>query len=294
MTTGNAGLLILVLALAASPLKGQESSLSAGGGPEWKGLGVRFLTRVEPPGANARAQLPGAVLVEGNGVAHHIIDDAAHQRSFGYDLRLEPAADGLSAQVRIEPLNAPYYSVQTGRTMMGLPKYPVIPNVRPGDTVALDLLVNPATGQKIVDYLTLERNSGPAREAAHDFSLADVQLSLNRPRLMVAGKALNLTDNPGTSGAFVWLYLKGHGRFILSLFPNDKFAFQKNGIAEADTLIFHDGATEIRVSCDGPVAPGQGPYNLYVVHEPAWHPYSPSDSIEIGSADEAALIVGKH
>jgi hypothetical protein len=288
-------LLTIALALAASSLQGQESNLSAGGGPAWNGLDVRFLTKLEPPGANARAQLPGAVIGEGNGVAHHIIDDAAHKRSFGYDLRLQPAADGLSAQIRIEPLNAPRYSVQTGWTMIGLPKYPVIPNVRLGDTVALDLLVNPATGQKIVDYLTLERADHPDPNRAHDFSLADVILSLDRPRVLINGKPVESTSDflGGTAAAVVWIYIRGHGRFILSLFPDEKLGFRKNGLTGANALTFRDGATEFRVECSSSVAPGDGPYNLYVVHEAAWHPYSPDDSIEVGSADNAQWIVGK-
>jgi hypothetical protein len=294
MAKGNTAILI-VLALAASSVKGQESKLSAGGGPEWKGLDVRFLTKLEPPGENTRAQFPGAVLGEGKGVAHHIINDDAHKRSFGYDLRLEPAADGLSAQVHIEPLNAPHYSVQAGWTMMGLPKYPVIPNVRVGDTVALDLLVNPATGQKIVDYLTLERADRPDPKRAHDFSLSDVALLLDRPHMLVNGKPVESTGDfqGGTSAAVVWIYLRGHGRFILSLFPNEKLGFQKNGLTGANALTFRDGATEFRVECSSSVAPGDGPYNLYLVHEPAWRPYSSEDPIEVGSADNAEWIVGK-
>jgi hypothetical protein len=295
MAKGNAAILMIALALAASSLQAQESSLTAGGGPEWKGLDVRFLTKVEPPGSNARAQLPGAVLAEGDGVAHHIINDDAHKRSFGYDLRLEPATDGLSAQVRIEPLNAPRYSVQTGWTMMRLPKYPIISNVRLGDTVALDLLVNTATGQKIVDYRTLERADRPDPKRAHDFSLDDVMLSLDRPRVLVNGKPVESTGNflGGTAAAVVWIYLRGHGRFILSLFPNENLGFQKNGLTGANALTFRDGASEFRLECSSSVAPGDGPYNLYIVHEPDWRPYSAADPIEVGSADKAQLIVGK-
>jgi hypothetical protein len=47
-----------------------------------------------------------------------------------------------------------HITFDAGWTFLGLPKYPAIPNVKQGGTVALDLLVNAATGQKVVDYRT--------------------------------------------------------------------------------------------------------------------------------------------
>lgn len=288
---------ILLSVVAAATLYGQKNSIRMDGGPSWKGLSIRFSPKVEPDASDASNELGGTVIdLRGGVVGQRFIDDPVHKHSFGYDVRLEPAPDGNSAQIRVEPLHAGQHAVRSGWTQFGLPaglpKYPVISNLRIGDTVALDLLINPSTGQKIVDYLTLVRTHESDAERAHDFSVADVQLTLDQPRVLVDGKPFGSGAN--TTGAFVWIYIKGRGRFILSLFPNEKFLFEKNGIAEADTLTFHDGATEVRASCNGPVAPGQRPYNLYLVHEPSWRPYSLSDSIEIGSADDAAWIVGKH
>jgi hypothetical protein len=285
---------VILLTLATTTLSGQDNGLGVTD-PSWNGIWIRFVTKVEPSGDYVRDRLGGAVLTE-PGKPHHVIDDPVHKRTFGYDLRLEPSADGNAAQLRIEPLRAPQYSVKNGWTLLGLPRYPVVPNLRIGDTVALDLLVNPATGQKIVDYLTLERADRPPANRAHDFSLADVQLSLDRPRVLTNGKLVESTANfqGGTSAAVVWLYLDGHGRFIMSLFPNDRLGFQKNGTAAGNTLTFRDGPTEYRVECAGAVAPGDGPYNLYVVHEPGWRADSPSVPVELGSAGNAAWITGKH
>lgn len=285
---------VALMALAATALWGQESKLSVSD-PSWKGIEIRFVTRVEPPGQNARGHLPGAVITDA-GRAHHIINDPAHKRSFGYDLRLEPSADGNAVQLRIEPLKfSPElkYSVEPGWTLLAPPKYPVIPNLKVGDTVALDLLVNPATGQKIVDYLTLQRSGGVA--APHDFSLADVELFLNQPRVRVNGKLVEATATyqNGVSGTVVWLYLAGHGRFVVSLFPNEKLGFQKNGVTSADTLTFREGATEYRVECASAIAPGSGPYNLYVVHETGWRARGMEEPFMIGAADKAEWVVGK-
>jgi hypothetical protein len=228
-----------------------------------------------------------------------MINDPAHKRYFGYDVRLEPSEDGNEAQIRIEPLtrtSAGEIAAGSGWTLLSLPKYPVIPNVKVGDTVALDLLVNAATGQKIVDYLTLARRGTPdASQVARDFTLADVELSLMYPRVFVNGKPVEATANApgGTSGAVVWLYLAGHGRFVLSLSQNAKLDFQKIGVAAADALWFREGSTEYRVECGSKVAPGPGAYNLYVAHEADWRPRETGRAFLTGSADNPEWVVGK-
>ena len=288
---------IIFLLLAMTAVWGQESKLSVSD-PAWNGFEVRFLTKVEPPGENAQARLPGAIIVE-QGRAHHLIDDAANKRTFGYDLWVTPEAAGNTVQLRIAPMqfaNGKPYSVQPGWTLIELPKYPVIPKVKTGDTVALDLLVNPATGQKVTDYLTVVRRGEVAPGAARDFSLADVELSLYQPRVLLNGKLVEATANfqNATAGAVVWLYLAGHGRFVLSLFPNEKLGFQKNGVAAAHAFVFREGSTEYRFECANAVAPGSGPYDLYVVHEAGWRPGGVGEPFMIGSADKAEWVVGKH
>ncbi len=262
--------LAFIALIAATAFGAQESNLSVSD-PSWKGMEIRFVVKVEPPGEFPRAQLPGAIFTE-HGRVHHIIDDAAHKRAFAYDLRAEPGADGNTIQIHIEPmkLSSPgLYTVEPGWTLLELPKYPAIPKMKAGDTVALDLLVNPATGQKIVDYLTVARRSDGE---AHDFTLADVELSLQHPRVIVNGKLVESTARfqNGITGQVVWFYLAGHGRFVLSLLPDAKGWSQKRGVVSGNTLTLRAGPTEYRVECDAPIAPGSGPYNLYTIYEPDW------------------------
>lgn len=277
-----------MLAVAAG-LIAQGSGLTVSS-PFWKGLEIGFETRIEPPGT----PLPGGIVV-GLDRAHHLIDDPAHKRAFGYDISLDAAEDGQSAQIRIERLNAPALKVgMEGWTFLELPKYPVIPHVKVGETVALDLLVNTTTGQKVVDYITLRRQGSiDLRRPPRDFTLADVEMTLMQPRLMLNGKSEAVERNGGTSGAVVWLYVAGHGRFIVSLVPNDKLGFVKNGVVSNDGLLFRDGENEFRVECSSKVAPGSGAYNLYVRQERQWRPGG-GVSFLTGSADSADLLVGKH
>lgn len=285
----------VLFVFAAVAAWSQESDLTVGGDPSWKGLQIRFVTKVEPPGANAAGRLPGGIVVE-PGRAHHLINDPAHKSYFAYDISLEPDADGNTARIRIEPLRAVQGNVSgpPGWTLLQLPKYPVIPNVRVGDTVALDLLVNAATGQKIVDYLTLERRGSPKGRESHDFTLADVELTLMQPRVWINGKLEGTYKYPGgVSGSVVWFYLAGHGRFNLSLFPSQKYGFKKNGVVSENTATFRDGTSEYRVESTSAIAPGFGVYNLYVWKEPEFPGLG--EPFSIGSEDaDSHLVVEQH
>jgi hypothetical protein len=108
----------------------------------------------------------------------------------------------------------------------------------------------------------------------------------------VGGKVEPPASAGGFSGAVIWLYIKGRGRFVVSLVPYEKLGFRKNGVVSGYVLLFHDGPVEIRVECSGKVAPGPGAYNLYVLHEPGWRP-SDGALTTMGSADRPEYIVGK-
>jgi hypothetical protein len=169
----------------------------------------------------------------------------------------------------------------------------VIPNVRVGETIAIDLLVNPGTGQRIVDYVTLRRHGDmDLRRPARDFRLSDVELTLLSPRISQDGKGLRDMGGGGVSGAVIWIYVRGHGRFVLSLVPNEKFGFRKDGVVSENGLLFHDGASKFRVECQTRIAPATGNFNLYVVHEAEWRLGQP-DALRIGAADGPEYVISK-
>ncbi|HVY94453.1 MAG TPA: hypothetical protein VHA14_16945 [Bryobacteraceae bacterium] len=282
----------ILLALCVTPLSGQLVVE----GPTWKGLQIEFVTRVEP--GRVMPDFTGSVIDEGvsGPYAQRFIDDPVHHATFGYELRLEPASDGNSATLHIEPLHDPQHVLKNGWSKFGLPtglpKYPVIPNLHVGDTVAIDLLVNPSTGQKLVDYLTLKRRQRPALR--HDFSLADIQLFLDQPDVTAGDKTYPSTSPIGIEGNVVWLYIEGYGRYIFSLFPNEKLGLRRNGGIYNASLTFRDHGINFSVASKSPIVPGNGPYNLYVLSQPLWHPRGPSGPIRIGAASNVESLLEAH
>jgi len=255
----------------------------------WKGLEIVFVSKMEPSGA----ELPGGVFVRSDVVLHSIRDNL-HKRAFCYDVGLDPSADANSAQIRIERCPEDSRAAEgTGWTFLELPKYPVIPRVKVGDTVALDLLVNPVTGQKIVDYLTLRRRGDmDLMRQPRDFQVTDADLRLLDPQVVMDGKPQWSLDGGGVGGPVVWLSVDGLGRFILSLVPNEKLGFRRGGVVSRDGLLIRAAEVEIRVNCSSEIAPGEGAFNLYVLHEPDWRPRGSSDG-RMGSADKPEYILGK-
>lgn len=282
----------ILLALCASGLWGQLIVE----GPTWKGLRIEFETRLEP--GRTLPALTGSVIDEGvsGPFAQRFIDDPVHRTTFGYELRLEPAPDATSATLRIEPLHDPQHVLKNGWSRFGLPtglpKYPVISNLHVGDTVAIDLLVNPSTGQRLVDYLTLKQRRRPA--PTHDFSLADIELFLDQPDVAVGGKTYPSTSPVGVAGSVIWLYIEGYGRYIFSLFPNEKLGLRKNGGIYSGSLEFRDRDTDFRVASKSAIAPGNGPYNLYVLSQPSWRPRGSSDPIRIGAVTHIEDLLEAH
>ena len=290
-----ARVLPLVLAPALLATEGGELTI---GNAEWNGVRLRFVTRLEPPSTSGRDGLSGAATA-GNGRGRHIIIDHANKRYFGYDVSVDYKSDSQTALIRIEPLTAPRnslerFDIDATWTAMSLPQYPKLRQVRIGDTVALDLLVNPTTGQKIVDYLTVLRAGFEGEVATRkpkDFSLEDVQLTLDRARISVDGKVVEASTRNlnKLTGKLVSFYLPGRGRFLISLFPDAGVGFHLAGVAAEETLKFKNGATEYRLDCAARIAPGQGVYNVYVLHDASWRPKGDEAGAEylIGAADQA-------
>jgi hypothetical protein len=231
---------------------------------------------------------------------HRLINDPAHKRQFGYDLRGVLLGDGQTLQITLGPLTPGRgsFEVNPGWTLIAPPSFLVVPVMHAGDTASIDLLVNPSTGQKLVDYLSVERaDLDPTRitkTPQRDFGLDDVELFLDRPRVFINGKLLEYTADSrgGIRAHAVWLFLPGEGTFVISLQPEPGHDFLKVGMLQGSTMSFRNGSSEYRVECASPIAPGSGVYNIYLHFEPGAR-NGKNSTFMIGGADKGAWLVHK-
>ena len=263
---------------------------------------VQMTARMEP----GSAEVPSGVMTAGVGRFHRIVPDRSQRRYFAYDVLIE-AKDGSKAlQVRFEPFSgsagrlAEISMVDSSWTPIPLLKYPLVPDVRAGDTVAIDLLDNPATGQKVVDYLVFKRSKAMAAaelSPLRDLSLADVELRLEDFRISVNGTVLDASTRVGgsISGGAVWFYLPERGRFVMSLLPHPKLGFRRAGEVTDRSLTFTEGRERYDIQSTSRIVPAGGRFNLYVLHDPEWRPTRDESNapLIIGAADRAEWLTAK-
>ena len=294
---------LCLILLAAVAVRADAQVVAAG--KNWPGVQVSFAARLEPPPGpgtdpavlrELKRDVPGGVVV--NDGVHRYWKDAEQKAYLGYDVIVASASSPGVFQLRILPLSLTpqqmaIHGIAETWTRLTLPKYPVISDVRAGDTVAIDLMVNPATGQKLVDYLTVAATQPQAPPDARDFPAPD--LFLNHPRVFVNGVPAPSTMDTrgGIKGAPIWFYWQGgEGRLIFSLAPDMHSRLKKIGEVAGNLITLRDGADTIRIECSDPIAQGSGPYNLYVLHDRSWRP-SGADVNEpylFGSAPMGSLL----
>jgi hypothetical protein len=183
--------------------------------------------------------------------------------------------------------------------LLPLPKTPGTQTVRSGETIAVDLLINPLGGQKVVDYLTVrgpgQREVYTAEGPPREFTVEDVPLSIMGPRLTINGELVEGTSGMtgGVSGVAVRFYLPDKGRFVLTLAPNEALGFRRAGEIRGSTLTFTIGRDTYSFDCNGRIAPGDGPYHLYVHHDPNYRPKNPPPPGAFGmdAGDKAAWMI---
>jgi GWxTD domain-containing protein len=136
----------------------QQSSVSF----NKKGISIIFNIKASSP--EASKQSLGSVYFTGyedgekESRVHRVLADRESGAYFGYDLVIESdssAPNKFKVSVRPLSINPPEQMRLGDLTARSLPKYPEDMVVEDGDTIALDVLINPQTKVKIVDLIKI-------------------------------------------------------------------------------------------------------------------------------------------
>lgn len=260
---------------------------------------------------------------------HRLMLDPARKVYFGYDARISVVGgrgplgqeDERLYQVAFGPLTlTPEIERMLGSAaawkQVPAPKFPAPRTIRPYEVLEVPMLTNDAWGQRLTEYVTVGDaprqgfNPGRRREFAfgtgspRDFTAADVVLAVVEPRVSWSyrttsggkpgGGVRNVQTSAEASGAVVWVYVPNGGRFLLSLIPRRQFA--RAGTLRGTSLSFNVDGMTYSLSSATRIAPGEGAYNVYVLHQPAWKPtYEHADvnAVLIGAADRAEYLLGQ-
>ncbi|MBZ5632896.1 MAG: hypothetical protein LAO55_07175 [Acidobacteriia bacterium] len=298
------------------PAFSQSGRIQNGTASFKNGLGFAYETRLEPPIPSITGEKFGGGVHVDEGIHRFLVDNSRHVY-FGYDVAVDRLPEESTYRVTIRPLSIGaerlhYFSDPANWSILPLPLpgYPAPQTLHSGDVMALDLMTNAETGQKIVDYLTIQEprrglgtfNPDPPRQFSYvpgtprDFTIDDASLRLSAPRLTINGKLdeSSARSNGEVTGAAIWIYAANRGRFILSLVPNQALGFRKAGEVRGSLLTFTIGADSFSINCANPIVPGEAPFNLYVLQDRTWKPtyaFADVSTFTMGAADRAELLV---
>lgn len=270
--------------IAAVCAFGQAGRLDGGYSPG-PGFSLYWETRLEPSSPQL-AQSLGTKMVAENGTFTHVLLDRGRRTYLGYAM-VVAARNGaynvyVRPQVRLTPELARAAHIEDAEAWKENSRSITVHEkvVHTGEVIAFDLMVNPTTGQKIVDYIAIQEPFVPSFNrptpfefsyvggTPRDFRLEDVQLRIRTPLLTMNGQVVessrgNMQD---TSGTVLTMYVPNRGRYSISLLQQP--GFQKAGEVRGTSLTFRVGSDTFGVSSAVRIAPGDAPFNLYVSHDP--------------------------
>jgi hypothetical protein len=252
-----------------------------------------------------------------------IVLDANNRVYFGYELLVEPEAGGAFlmtfGKLGVTPLDIASGSplrfppdqidLSLGAspiwTILQLPAIPEARAIKATDTVSIDLFVDTTTGEKLIDDIRIVpphavapvvRSVPTVSGTPRDFSVSDAELQIAQPRVTLNRRLQEGLAWRYVHGSLVWIYFPDHGRYILSLIPRANLSFKKAGEVRGGVLTFNLDEDTIRLECLTPIAGGDAPYNLYVLHDEGWTPSSEAQksSLAAGTVSGEELAALKH
>jgi len=181
------------------------------------GTSVQFEVVRSPSGP--RPELAEGVMGDQEGV-HRLLVDFGHGKYFGYTVRVSPVAKGRY-RFEVGPLDpaqqARFAALYGGS--VGDPyaiEYPGPQDVDPGEPLLFELLVNPATGEKLYDLIRVQ---SPAKDREARLSKLPApgpgEIRLNDAVIKINGQPV-LMRSGTPPGTYVYFFVCGRGRFVVT------------------------------------------------------------------------------
>jgi GWxTD domain-containing protein len=288
------GLTIALLLAGSAGASAQEGSQEKTIVPMKGGYFVLFTTTPgpSPKSADGWSMTFAEAYFKSNTIRRVFIDSGG-SLYFGYAIVIEPIASTKQFRVSVRSLSPEdeqdlkaRKSFQTRQihpnyNAAGLSRASAPQIIEDGDSFALDVLVNPRTGDKITDFVTVSasetnlRAAPTAESAPRDFTLEDVMMKMINYQLFINDELVAGGKRSGAAaGPIIWFHLQERGRFIFSLKPHEGYDFQKLGTIERNRLKFTLNNERYEWVSDTPVVDSGGPWNLYVLYDPNYVPDS--------------------
>ena len=231
-------------------------------------------------------------------VVNRVVIDRAGNILFAYNLEASRGAAAGTVKIRIEPISpASEATIIKSSGMGGRPRFtgahlPTVaavrefPAVQTGQAVALDILENPSTGEKIFDVL--RPVAGSATVMSVDIVPVQETISLNRITVRVNGKPIPAPSSV-VMGAAVRIDIPGHGAYILAAADPHRAEFAPNARADGKTLTWTTGSDRFEITSAANVLTQSEKGELWVFQDRHYQP----DVVSLQSADTVEWLLPK-
>jgi hypothetical protein len=226
---------------------------------------------------------------EGKLVMQRFVRDNLRQIYVSYRMILEKLPAEWTYRVSLGPAEPPADLLgKADWKVLSPAKFPAPQIMKDEDAIRLELYSN-GRSRRIVDYIHAGRQDRiiMRKETPHDSYAEDAELAVTNPRLLMNGAVGEAVGGiPETlRGSVLWVYVPGHGRYVLSLHAHAEFAEAGEAAGNSLTFAAPDGNI-FRIDTSERVAAGSGSYLLYVLPDPGWEPADPEDRarVTIGAA----------
>jgi hypothetical protein len=139
------------------------------------------------------------------------------------------------------------------------------PGVKLGDAIVLDILRNPATGEKIFDVITPIENSAARAVATDEFNFSG-------PRIVVNGQSMTVAGSGAAAGAGLAIRLPAKGSYYLATEPSAKYSFQPAGKVERDRMTIALGDDRIEIVAAGNILKNSAYRTIWVYRDAGQDP----------------------
>lgn len=283
----------LVASAQTSAKRQQVLQVSSGGFISFKSETSSVDTNRVAESQSLASLISSQALAGENRIIHRVITDSEQRVIFGYDLLVSSDPITRKFSLAVMPADEAFRrtflkdSTPTPKRIEDLfatfPRSTKPQTLDDGDAVSLELLVNHEAGMKIVDVVrvTFDRPSileKSFESSPKDFTLEAVALSIKRYQLLIDGQlVVKSKATVGCSGALLWLYVPGRGRFIFSLVPREGYTFEKVGVIDGNRIEFVVEGESYEWISAVPILPNGGTWNLWVLRDQDYTPLFSSD-----------------
>jgi len=241
----------------------------------WFADGTALGFSTHSTGSTSSISSAGSMVVSAFVGAHRLVVDKNDNLIFVYGVEAWRAAAPQTFFVRIKPVDRgfeagdpdDFLAKRYPNAPRPLPTVAAVrefPMVKLGESILLDILQNPTTGEKIYDVIS----PGEAFPQPVARAQSPDEFSVEHPRIVVNGQTMMLTGSGAASGGALCIHLPAKGSYYLSTEPSARYTFQPAGRVERDRLTIDLNNDRIELSAKGNILKDSAYRTVWVYYDP--------------------------